>query len=182
MCKLLASKVLMIRFFLYQLLGMSMLLLPAHTAAQGCACTTPSPQQAIDQADLIFQGTVTAVETNWISGGWKFSFQPSQSWKKTTNNVYLVNTPWEKDCGYLFEKGKEYVVFVRRKFTPKTDSCMGNLPVEAASEVLQLLGSGKPPQRSPMYVQMVWMVSLLGGFGLAFVAFVVLRKKIRFNR
>ncbi|RMG25811.1 MAG: hypothetical protein D6730_10195 [Bacteroidetes bacterium] len=148
-------------------------------AAFACTCSPLSAAEAIAQADLVFQGRVTSVETNWISGGWKFAFEVSQSWKKTTNRLYIVNTPWEKDCGYVFEQGREYLVFVKRKFTPKTNRCMGNKPIEEAAEYLALLGRGNTPMRSANYTKMIWLVSLAGFLGLAFVAFVVLRKKIR---
>lgn len=148
--------------------------------AQACACEPAgSPEAAYEQADLVFEGKVIGLETNWISGGWKFTFAVTQSWKQQTNKVYIVNTPWEKDCGYLFEEGETYLVYVKRIFTPKTNQCMGNRKVSEAAERLALLGHGYPPQISIMYRQMVYLVSGLALLGMLFLGFVIFRKKIR---
>ena len=113
-----------------------------------CECSSLADSIAFQQADLVFVGEVVGAETNWMSGGWKFSFLVKESWKQQTGQAYVVNSEWEKDCGYIFEQGKEYLVFVNRKFTPKTNTCMGNRPLQEAAPFLALLGPGSSPRPS----------------------------------
>lgn len=151
-------------------------LLPFNLHAE-CDCQTLNGKEAYDQADIIFVGKVIGLETNWMSGGWKFSFEVEKSWKTQTNKFYIVNTAWEKDCGYIFEEGKSYLVYVRRKFTPKTDKCKGNLPLEEAKMTIEELGEAMTPAISDQMGILSILVTVLTVLGMAFLAFVVLRKK-----
>ncbi|MEM8897803.1 MAG: hypothetical protein AAGC85_06845 [Bacteroidota bacterium] len=145
-----------------------------------CECTEPEDLQSrYDQADYVFTGTVVGLNTNWISGGWKFSFKVEQSWKKSTSDFLIINTGWEdQDCGYIFEEGESYLVYVTRKFTPKTRQCVGNMRKSEAAEVLAWLGEGQAPERNSMAPAMFWIVGALGALSVIFIAFVVLKNKI----
>ncbi|MEM6767822.1 MAG: hypothetical protein AAF824_24095 [Bacteroidota bacterium] len=148
-----------------------------------CECTESDDfQQHYEQATYVFTGKVVGLNTNWISGGWKFSFQVEQSWKKTTSDFLIINTGWEdQDCGYVFEEGESYLVYVTRKFTPKTRQCVGNKRLSEAGEVLAWMGEGQTPARNAMAPAMFWIVGLVGALSVMFIAFVVLRKKISPN-
>lgn len=156
---------------------LSLLLLPLLLAAQPCACEPAPPAEAREAADIVFEGTCAYVNTNWISGGMKYAFTVERSWKRRIDRYYIVNTGFEKDCGVSFEQGKRYVVYVRKKFTPRTSRCMGTKKAEAAGPDLALLGEGIAPQPSALLLPMYWILGLLGLFSLAFLAFVVLRKR-----
>ncbi|RMG54908.1 MAG: hypothetical protein D6722_28525 [Bacteroidetes bacterium] len=147
---------------------------------QSCACTAPeNAVAALEQADLAFVGRCTFAESNWISGGMKYSFQVEQSWKKTTSTLYILSTPWEQDCGYTFEPGQSYLVFVRRKFTPKTFQCMGNRPLAEAGLELEALGPGLVPEPSALLMPLYWTLGALGVAILIFMVLVVLRQRRR---
>lgn len=147
---------------------------------QTCSCESPAtPQAAIDGADIVFSGRVIQVTTNWMSGGMKFTFEVEECWKNRVDRYFFVNSGWEsKDCGYLFEEGKEYLVFVHKKFTAKTDRCSGNQLLDAATEALAELGPGQPPSQSPNLPGMYLTLVIMGIASLLFVAFIVLRKRI----
>lgn len=169
-----------LKILLQSLLFLGVLNSPIY--ASTCECEAISDEEAIAQADLVFRGRVVSIETNWMSGGWKFTFLVSETWKQESGQAYVVNSPWEKDCGYLFKQGSEYLVFVNRKFTPKTNACMGNRHVKEADDLIKILGPGKPirPQ-SPQAGMFNWIITGLAVMGLLFMAMVVLRGKFRKN-
>lgn len=148
--------------------------------ARACECTPPASLAAAQaQADLVFSGRCTAVESNWISGGMKYVFEVNQSWNKTTSRLFILSTPWAKDCGDTFTPGQSYLVFVRRKFTPKTYQCMGNQPLDEAGAALDALGPGMPPEPSSLVVPMYWTIGILGGLSLLFLGLILLRQRYR---
>lgn len=154
------------------------LLLIWEIPAWACTCTPPATlEAALAQADVAFVGRCTFAESNWISGGMKYSFEVSQSWKKTTSQLFILSTPWEQDCGDSFEPGQSYLVFVRRKFTPKTYQCMGNQPLDDAQAALAALGPGLSPAPSSLLMPMYWTLGILGALALLLIGFVVLRKR-----
>lgn len=163
------------KILLTGLLALSHLLL----LAQPCDCTPPATlSAALAAADYAFTGQVTAVETNWISGGWKYTFHVDSSWNRGLDRVMVVNTGWEENCGYLFKTGQRYVVFVNRKFTAKTQGCSGNQVVTPELD-LSVLGPGFQPRRSPLYGPMIATISGLVGAFFLFMAFVLFGKKLR---
>ncbi len=153
------------------------LIMPLSLLAQNCDCKPLSPQAAQDSADIIFVGTCVHANTNWIAGGMKYSFEVQRGWKKSTDRFFMVSTPFVKNCGVPFEIGEQYLIYVRKKFTPKTDLCLGTKPLAEAKADLTLLGPATPPQRSSMIQPMYWTIGILGFLALAIVAFIVLRKQ-----
>ena len=166
--------------FFYALLSLVVFNYPGHVLA--CECENISNELAIAQADLILRGRVVSIETNWMSGGWKFTFLVNETWKGESGQAYVVNSQWEKDCGYLFKQGSEYLVFVNRKFTPKTDACMGNRHIKQADDILRLLGPGNAirPQ-SPQAGMFNYIITGLAVMGILFMLVVVLRGKFKRN-
>ena len=147
--------------------------------AQSCDCNEISQQEAFDEANLIFDGVVVRVNTNWMSGGWKYTFKINQSWKRSTDQVLIINSPWKKDCGYIFKEGKRYLVYVRKKFSMKTYQCIGNMEFEEEHERLSSLGPSFEPSTSTQYGSILWIMSGMAALAMLALAFVVLRKKIR---
>jgi hypothetical protein len=145
--------------------------------AQACECVPLSPEAARDSADIIVEGTCIQVNSNWISGGMKYSFEVDRCWKKATDRFFIVNTPFAKDCGVAFEEGQRYLLYVRRIFTPKTNRCMGTKPREDAEADLLVLGEAMSPRRSNLIQPMYWAVGGLGLLSLLVLAFIVLHKR-----
>lgn len=143
-----------------------------------CECVVQSPQAQIDSADVVFDGTVIYVNTNWMSGGMKYTFQVHQTWKRRTDTVMVINSGFATtDCGYNFEQGKRYLVFARKKFSFKTDLCAGNTLIADADTYLNKLGPSQKPAKSSLIPIMYWTLSGLTFLALAFMAFIVLRKR-----
>ncbi len=144
---------------------------------QECKCEPLPPAAAYDSVDYVFLGTCIQTNTNWISGGMKYSFQVDSCWKKPTDRLFIVNTEYEKDCGIAFQEGEQYLVYVRRVFTPKTSQCLGTKPLNAAEDDLAFLGAAMTPQASDLIQPMYWTLAGLGLLSVLFMAVVVLRKK-----
>ncbi len=140
-----------------------------------CDCKTLDFQAALDSANIVFVGQATEVTTNWMSGGWKATFVVENSWKMPTEGILVVNTPWEKDCGFIFEVGKKYLVYANKKFTTKTTICSRTRLLSEAGEDLQVLGKGMRPASKGKTPYMIALLSGLSLLGLIFLAFVVTR-------
>lgn len=148
----------------------------AHVRA--CSCNPLSVEDAVEQADIIFRGKCLLGNTNWISGGLKYSFEVTETWKKGTDRFFVVNTPMQGEaCGYAFVEGEEYVVFVSKKFSPKTDQCMGNQPIGLADAYLQQLGPGAVPRQSPLINSLYWIIGFISLIPLIFMAVFIFRKR-----
>ena len=144
--------------------------------AEDCPCDAPpEPALAQAQADIIFSGTCIFANTNWMSGGMKFSFAVDQTWKGGTDSLFIVHTGWEVDCGYRFEEGETYLVYVRKKFSPKTDRCMGSKPLAEAAADIAFLGTSQAPRKSAFLAPTSWVLGGLLFLALLFLAFIVLR-------
>ena len=143
-----------------------------------CECETKlSAEAAFEQADLIFKGTVTQVKTHWISGGWKYYFSVEKSWKRSTESFLSVNTPLEKDCGYMFEEGKTYLVYAHKGFNMETDACMGSIPWEKHEARMSSLGNVFETQHSPLFSYTGWAIGGLTLLGFIFLAYVIFHKR-----
>ena len=144
-------------------------------AAQDCSC--PEKLRSPEQANLVFKGKVIHVNTNWISGGWKFTFQVEKSWKRQTGKVLIINTAWEKDCGYIFEEGADYLVHVYKGFTMKTSACMGNTRWKEEDVLPASMGEELTPQPSSNLPLMMGLMTLLGVLSIAFLTLILVRAK-----
>lgn len=155
-----------------------LLLFVGHARLFACECMDLGPQAQIDSADVVFDGTVIYVNTNWMSGGMKYTFQVHQTWKRRTDTLMVINSGFAStDCGYDFEEGKRYLVFARKKFSFKTDFCAGNTLIEEADIYLSKLGPSQQPSQSSLISIMYWTMGALAVLVFAFMAFIVLRKR-----
>ena len=144
----------------------------------GFSCECPEKLTSPEQANLVFRGRVVQVNTNWISGGWKFTFQVEESWKRASSKLLIINTAWEKDCGYIFEEGKEYLVYVYKGFTMRTSACMGNTLWEDSHQTeISALGPPFSPQKPNNLRLMISLVSLLGFLAISFIVLILVRGK-----
>jgi len=109
----------------------------------------------------------------------KYSFRVDSCWKKPSDRFFIVNTPFEKDCGVAFQQGQRYLVYVRRIFTPKTSQCLGSKPLEEAEADLAFLGSAMAPRASSLVQPMYWVLGSLGLLSVLVLAFIVLGNRSR---
>ncbi|MEM6629627.1 MAG: hypothetical protein AAF694_08135 [Bacteroidota bacterium] len=176
-----AFKAISFNCMVYQkiLFSISIVILFAGLPLKGFSCECPEKLQSPEQANLIFKGKVIQVNTNWISGGWKFTFQVEQSWKRSCNPILIINTPWEKDCGYVFEEGEEYLVYVYKGFTMRTSVCMGNVPWDSGGTDLKALGPTFSPQAPDNLPLMTGLLSLLGFLAVSFFVAILVRARRR---
>lgn len=150
------------------------------TTLTGLACpcdSTMTAQDFIDGANQIFVGKVIGVNTNWISGGMKYSFEVEKTWKRGADRLLFVNTGWDYECGFPFVEGEKYLVYGVKKFSLKTSECMGTKALKEAEEDLKLLGVGAQTRKSGLVPMVGWAMGAMVVLAMAFLAFVIFRKK-----
>lgn len=167
----------MIRYFLL----LFFVVVSTSLVAQGCLCTRLDSLQAFDSATLVFDGKVVKSETNWLSGGLKHTFMVERSWKQATDRLLIVNTPWQTYCGFPFEAGLRYRVFVRRKFTMKTDACNPNKQLGEIALNSDFMGTSYMPQATSNTSALIGAFIALGVLSLAFILFILFGKKTAQN-
>lgn len=78
--------------------------------AEACQCSLRPIKQEIESADLIFIGVVT--DRNELAGNVSYKFSISTSWKGEQKSVVSIITGFGGgDCGMVFEKNEEYLIF-----------------------------------------------------------------------
>jgi hypothetical protein len=150
-------------------------------AASNCGCdSTATWQDAYDKANVVFVGTCMDVIPNAIKGGLNILFQIDSSWKRAIEPVTTVHTNSPNQCGYPFKAGERYIVFANKRHqTTQTTECEPNqLYDDNGILILRRLGKGFTPGRAGLASNMNWLLVGLAAAGMAFLAFVVLRKKI----
>lgn len=152
-------------------------LLAFSAHAQPCECLSLTGKAALDSADIVFAGKVTEFTTNWMSGGWKATFSVESVWKGDIGTVVVVNTPLEKDCGFMFKEGFSYVVYANKKYANKTTKCAGNSLLTAAD--FTTLGPPKTTKVVKNTRFLIISLSVLVLLGIAFLSYVILRNKSR---
>jgi hypothetical protein len=114
---------------------------PAEVAF-GCFCRIPSFPEARDAAAVVFSGR--AILTDPV-----LQFEVLRVYKGSLGKVVEITNATD-DCAYLFEFGREYLVFAKAEDSRlMTRDCMRNRPLESAED-LSLLGPGwRPSRRAP---------------------------------
>lgn len=153
-----------------------------HAQTNQCNCdSTATWDAAFEKANVVILGTCMDVTPNTIKGGLNIVFQVDSSWKRGIEQVATVHTNSPNQCGYPFKRNQRYIVFANKRHqTVETSECQPNqLYEDNGLLTLRRLGQGFAPGREAMANKMVGLLIGLGVAGLAFLAFVVLRKKIR---
>ncbi|MEL6256768.1 MAG: hypothetical protein AAFR87_32510 [Bacteroidota bacterium] len=151
-----------------------------NLSAFACPCEEgKGPEDFIEGANQIFVGKVIGVNTNWISGGMKYTFVVEKTWKRGADSLLVVNTGWDYECGSQFEDGKKYLVYGLKKFSLRTSECMGSKALEAAGPDLELLGEGNAPRKSAMVPIAGWGMGVMVLLAFLFLTFVIFKNKIR---
>jgi hypothetical protein len=139
------------------------------TKTYACDCDKPrSATIAMDKADAVFSGVVTEVkyldDPKKSEREWRIvvTFTVKQTWKNVTTKNFVLHTVHNRmSCnGYVFEHGKEYLVFARknedadrRHFAPTVlpqESfgvrwCGGTSLLSSAKDYLAEMGKGTIP-------------------------------------
>lgn len=155
------------------------LLLLAHEA-KACGCdSTETFEAAVERANVVFTGTCLDASPNSIKGGLNIVFQVDSSWKRRIEAFTTVHSNSSGQCGFLFKPGLKYlVVATKRHQTIATSICEPNQVLGSDnSALLAKLGQGYAPGRPELARSMNILILVLGLLGLAFVAFVVLKKR-----
>jgi hypothetical protein len=123
----------------------AVLFMPA--AALACSCAPKSDCEPVSRDWLAFRGTVTRVRTSWLSGSEVTAdFSVAETFGKLgERNTMSVRTARSGPaCGYPFQTGVEYLVFVHQQGNEfSTGSCSGTRPVVTAGPILRQLRAVK---------------------------------------
>ena len=123
---------------------------PGKTHACSCA-DSGSPAEALARADAVFAGEVVSVRVGRSSmltyssaDPVSVTFNVSRVWKGPRSDTITIRTVRsEASCGYEFEKGRKYIVYVRNG---ETGRCEGTAGLENAVADLAALGEGWQPE------------------------------------
>lgn len=147
--------------------------------AHACDCPESTDlQAAIDSANVVFRGKCLEKTTNWVSSGMKYTFQVEESWVRTIEPFTVINSPGVGNCGYPFEVGKEYLVYVNKKFSLKSTICDPTKPFSEAGEDLTFLGPSLAISGSPGVGNLKIAMIVLSVLGILFMVFVVFSGRI----
>ena len=119
----------------------------------------PPPQEAADQATVVFEGVALGMKEMPAEGGrpslWvEYEFEVKRQWKGPGSDKLSLRTANNSAaCGRSFETGKAYVIYAREiDGTLSDNACSRTRPTEQACEDLQAFGEtcegggAEPPQ------------------------------------
>lgn len=158
-----------------------LLFLPLFLFQVAFACDCPEGPEfpaVIDSSNVVFRGVCLDKNTNWVSSGMKYTFQVNESWVRTIEPFTSINSPRPGLCGYPFEVGKEYLVYVNKTYSLRTSICDPTKPIEEASADLAVLGPGFEVSASPGAGGLKILMIVVPALALVFVVFVVLSGRI----
>lgn len=123
------------------------LTLAAAGPALACRCKEPGDAAAYRDAQAVVRANVVQVTGNAVGpGGAVAVLAVDEAWKSAVGERIEVET--STTCGYVFEPGKDYLVYLRKSATGVTygtRKCMGNKPLADAQERLNWLRrNGRP--------------------------------------
>ncbi|MFK7970925.1 MAG: hypothetical protein AB8F95_11185 [Bacteroidia bacterium] len=153
-----------------------------NASKDSCTCVPISVDSATNKAELIFFGEVLGVETNWMSGGMKYTFRVNGSWKQPTPEVFYLKSGWDDNCGAFFNKGERYLIFANKNFTAwRTTRCMPN-QVWDNEKTTMLEGFGQsftPTAETLDKGKFAWTIGLLGAGSILFFLLLIGRAWLR---
>jgi hypothetical protein len=122
------------------------------STAFACSCAEPRPEVAFERASAVFVGTVTDIERPILdrlgltsSGLWDVSFAVTKRWKGRSVATAVVRTRVTgESCGYAFEDGQAYLVYVIDDAEPRTGICTGTKHVDHAAADMRALDALVP--------------------------------------
>lgn len=119
--------------------------------ARACSCLPPPPPaDALERADVVFEGRPYAASTD--GSRIRFSFEVDRFWKGEPGERVDVETASSSAaCGRSFQIGTAYVVYARQSGEEMlSDSlCSRSRTTMAAEDDLEVLGAGQRPGDEP---------------------------------
>lgn len=117
-----------------------------------CSCAPPPPYaKAVKQADAVFAGTVTTITPNQFGEVAGATFNVSNVWKGAITETFTMTAPSPHVgmCSFVFEVGKQYVVFAYGKPEAMTTNiCTRTNQVADGKSLPKELGAGKKPEKT----------------------------------
>lgn len=125
--------------------GLSLIILREPT--QACECEeidgSWTVADELERSELVFRGIVTSIESPF---GGEVGFSVVTVWKgPIAAHITIWTGSGGGDCGYEFQEGVEYVVYVHSLDEGYVGICSETAPVELAKDDLFELGSGVTP-------------------------------------
>ncbi|WP_239696788.1 hypothetical protein [Paenibacillus oryzisoli] len=176
-------------------LGCSFITIFHAANAYACSCAMPQTVEAqFNRSEAVFAGRVLDVnEQRNVNGSMTKAarFEVSRIWKGASQSQFIIHTgSGGGDCGFNFEKGKEYLVYAGRssmygdKELLVTIICDRTAALDQAHEDLAVLGEGNVPTKKVQLegelsrMQPVALVAIVG-FVLVGTSIVFIRRKWR---
>ncbi len=125
------------------------LLLPSLLFA--CICEYPTLDEQMKVSRAVFTGKVLETEPQ-TDGTLLLKFSVTRSWKgKLSQNVSLFTHEKEKECGYPFITGLEYLVYATGEKSLTVSLCSRTKAIKDAGDDLKRLNNSDPdvPARDP---------------------------------
>ena len=111
-------------------------------AVLACSCAPlPEPQQARDQADAVFTGTVLGITQE--DNRRLVRLRVEEAWKGARCEEVTITTGLgDSDCGYAFQEGQAYLIYAdKQRGRLSTNLCTRTKPAAEAGEDLAALGA-----------------------------------------
>ena len=113
-----------------------------------CSCTEPPPpEEAFEDADIVFSGLVTNIVLDDSGYYYEVTFQVIDVWKgEGLEEITLLTETYSDTCGYYFQINYEYLVYAYNyNWGIYTNICTRTNLLEYASEDLEFLNSFDNP-------------------------------------
>jgi hypothetical protein len=113
-----------------------------------CSCTEPpSPEEAFEDADVVFSGLVTNIVLDDSGYYYEVTFQVIDVWKgEGLEEITVLTETYSDTCGYNFQINHEYLVYAYNyDWGIYTNICTRTNLLEYASEDLEFLNSFDNP-------------------------------------
>jgi hypothetical protein len=185
-----------ISIILMTVLGLSFIMIFHSSNVYACSCAQPQAvKDQFSRSEAVFSGKVLEVkEQRNVNGSMTKAalFDVSRIWKGGTDSQIIVHTgSGGGDCGFNFEKGKDYLVYAAPssmyggKELLVTIICDRTVGLNQAQEDLAVLGAGKiPTEQVHLEGELsrihptIW-VAIIGFVVLGTTIFLVRRRKWR---
>jgi hypothetical protein len=185
-----------VSWILMTVLGLSFMTIFHSSSVYACSCAQPQTvNDQFSRSEAVFAGKVLEVkEQKNVNGSMTRAalFDVSRIWKGGTESQIIIHTgSGGGDCGFNFEKGKEYLVYAGTstmyggKELLVTIMCDRTVALDQAKADLAVLGAGKIPTEQVHLegelsrVQPAIWVAVVGFVVLGMIIFLVRRRKWR---
>jgi hypothetical protein len=136
---------------------------------RACSCVQSSETKYFQDADMVFVGTATKIETNEYIRSITFHIEKPLKGIENQTQVIVKTGIGGGDCGYEFQIGLQYKVNVGKRSGSElyTGVCSGN----------QLLLNGKPGETTQLEVILIGIILVVGIIVSTLVVIYVRRKR-----